>query len=133
MCDQQCLRSACAYAQSDQSLCWSLEYSMSVKLLTEHHSEFISLKGGCTGSSETTLVKMPHCWKSHAMAQICDYKSDNISQQMGFLTQENMSSRVCEQHRCRPACAYTQSYQCLCFFCLFDCISKLPTGDFLSF
>ena len=33
---------------------------MTVKLLTEHHLEFLSLKGGCTGSSESTLVKMPH-------------------------------------------------------------------------
>ena len=31
------LRAACAYAQSDQSLCKSLEYSMSVQLLTEHN------------------------------------------------------------------------------------------------
>ena len=69
MCDQQSLRSACAYAQSDQSLCWLLEYSMSVKLLTEHHLEFLSVKGDCTGSSESTLVKMPHCWKSHVTAQ----------------------------------------------------------------
>ena len=38
---------------------------MSVKLLTKHHLEFLSLKGGCTGSTESTLVKMPHCWKSH--------------------------------------------------------------------
>ena len=38
---------------------------MSVKLLTEHHFEFLSLKGGYTGSSEPTLVKIPHCWKSH--------------------------------------------------------------------
>ena len=37
MYDQQSLRSACAYAQSDQSLCWSLEYSIGVKLLTEQH------------------------------------------------------------------------------------------------
>ena len=43
---------------------------MTVKLLTEHHLEFLSLKGGCTGSSESTLVKMPHCWKSHVTAQI---------------------------------------------------------------
>ena len=35
---------------------------MSVKLLTEHHMEVLSLKGSCTGSSESTLVKMPHCW-----------------------------------------------------------------------
>ena len=70
MCDQQSLRPACAYAQSDQSLYKSLEYSMRVKLLSEHHLEFLSLKGGCRGSSESTLVKMPHCWKSHAMAHM---------------------------------------------------------------
>ena len=43
---------------------------MIVKLLTEHHFEFLSLKGGCRGSSESTHVKMPHCWKSHATAQL---------------------------------------------------------------
>ena len=41
---------------------------MIVKLLTEHHLEFLSLKGGCRGSSESTLVKMSNCWKSHATA-----------------------------------------------------------------
>ena len=43
---------------------------MIVKLLTEHHLEFISLIGGCTGSSESTLAKIPHYWKSHVTAQI---------------------------------------------------------------
>ena len=43
---------------------------MSVKQLTEHHLEFLSLKGDCTGSSESTLVKMPHCWKSQVTAQL---------------------------------------------------------------
>ena len=43
---------------------------MSVKLLTDHHLEFLRLKEGYTGSSESRLVKMPHYWKSHAMAQI---------------------------------------------------------------
>ena len=37
---------------------------MTVKLLTEYHLEFLSLKGGCTGSSESTLAKTSHCWKS---------------------------------------------------------------------
>ena len=46
---------------------------MSVKLLTEHHLEFLSLKGGYTGSSESTLDKMPHCWKSHVTAPILLY------------------------------------------------------------
>ena len=40
--------------------------------MTEHHLEFLSLKGGCTGSSESTLVKMLFCWKSHVMAQLFD-------------------------------------------------------------
>ena len=31
---------------------------MNVKLLTEHHSEFLSLNGDCRGSSKSTLVKM---------------------------------------------------------------------------
>ena len=40
---------------------------MIVKLLTEHHLQFLSLKGDCTGSSESTFVKMSNCWKSHAL------------------------------------------------------------------
>ena len=43
---------------------------MFVKLLTEHHLECLSLKGGCRGSSESTYVKIPNCWKSHALAYI---------------------------------------------------------------
>ena len=39
---------------------------MIVQLLIEHHLEFLSLKGGCRGSCESTLVKMSNCWKSHA-------------------------------------------------------------------
>ena len=38
--------------------------------MNEHHMEFLSLKGGCTGLSESTHVKMPHCWKSHVTAQL---------------------------------------------------------------
>ena len=58
MCDQQRPRSACAYVQFDQSLFYLL------------HLEFLSLTGGCTGLSESTPVKMPHCVKSHATAQM---------------------------------------------------------------
>ena len=43
---------------------------MTVKLLTEQHLEFLSLKGGCTGLSVSTLIKMSHCWKSHVSAQM---------------------------------------------------------------
>ena len=42
---------------------------MIVKLLTEHHLEFLSLKEGYRGSSDSTLVKMSNCWKSRAAAQ----------------------------------------------------------------
>ena len=43
---------------------------MTVKLLTEHHLEFLSLKGGCTGSSESIHVKIPYCWKSLVAADL---------------------------------------------------------------
>ena len=43
---------------------------MIIKLLTEHDLEFLNLKGGCTGLSESTLIKMPHCWKSHVAAHM---------------------------------------------------------------
>ena len=55
-----------------------------LKLLTEHHLEFLSLTGGRIGSSESTHVKMPHCWKSHALAHTlvvpceCIYSSSFI-------------------------------------------------------
>ena len=68
LCDQQSLRSACSYAQSDQRHGVSLEHSMTVKLLTKHYLKFRSLKEGCTGLSESTHFKMPHWWKSPVTA-----------------------------------------------------------------
>ena len=43
---------------------------MIVKLLTEYHLEFLSIKEGYRGSSESTHVKMSNCWKSHATAHL---------------------------------------------------------------
>ena len=43
---------------------------MTVMLLTEHNLEFVSLKGDCTGSRESTHVNIAHCWKSHVVAHV---------------------------------------------------------------
>ena len=51
---------------------------MIVKLLTEHHLEFLSLKEDYRGYSESTLVKMSNCWKSHAVAQLCTFMENNV-------------------------------------------------------
>ena len=61
---------------------------MTIKLLTEQHLEFLSLKGGCTGSSESIHVKMPYCGISNVTAHIhyfiifltsyCDKQSSGI-------------------------------------------------------
>ena len=64
---------------------------MTVKLLTEQHLKFLRLKGGCTGSSESTLVKMPHCWKSHVAAHISFSSSE---QGIHAWTQKFLSERV---------------------------------------
>ena len=59
---------------------------MIVKLLTEeHHLEFLSLKGGCRGSSESTLVKMSNCWKSHALALLKINHEEHIFRQGKYL------------------------------------------------
>ena len=48
-----------AYAQSDQSLCLSLEYSMIVKLLIEHHLEFLNLKEAAEARPSLHLSNSP--------------------------------------------------------------------------
>ena len=50
---------------SGLNILWVLSYWPNTIL------EFLSLKGGCTGSSGSTLDKMPHRWKSHVAAQLC--------------------------------------------------------------
>ena len=49
---------------------------MTVKLLTEQHLEFLSLKEAQARLSlQCTLVKMPHCRKSHVAAHLRWYHS----------------------------------------------------------
>ena len=50
---------------------------MNIKLLNEHNLEFLSLKEGYTGSSESIHFKMPHCWKSHVAAHLSFYKKQS--------------------------------------------------------
>ena len=70
---------------------------MSVKLLTEQNLEFLSLKGGCTGLSESTPVKMPHCWKSHDAAHFSMQTYDvgtqkNLLAETLLLSTQNISN-----------------------------------------
>ena len=73
---------------------------MSVKLLTEYHLEFPGLKGGCTGSAESTLFKMPHCWKSHITAH--DKISKPIGQKLAGHFSEKTNSTTERIGRCHP-------------------------------
>ena len=57
---QQRLRPACAHAQSDQSLCKSLEHSITVKLLTEQYLGFLSLKEEAAQQARLSL-HLPKC------------------------------------------------------------------------
>ena len=77
---------------------------MIVKLLTIHHLKFLGLKGGYRGSSESTLVKMSNCWKSHALVHIVvtcsqrkqpfDYESENQRKLIIFLIRKLSSSFI---------------------------------------
>ena len=70
MYDQQSLRPACAYAQSDQSLCSSLEYSMSAKLLIRHLLEVLSLKEAAEARLSLHLSKC-HIVGNHMLRLTC--------------------------------------------------------------
>ena len=84
---------------------------MSVKRLTEHNLEFLSLKGGCTGKSESTLVKMPHCWKSRVMAHfILYYLTSSCNQQQAMFCY------------CGTPCSYLNIlFQILTDICIINC------------
>ena len=70
---------------------------MSVKLPTEHHLEFLSLMGGCTGSSESTHVKFPHCWKSHVAAHI--WASTHVFLYLSYMPPINAHADVTKKVR----------------------------------
>ena len=70
---------------------------MSVKLLTENHFEILSLIGRCTGSYESTLVTMPHCWKSLVAAHL----SYNLN--WFILLPDKMCTMLCwNVKQCKP-------------------------------
>ena len=114
MCVQQRLRPACAYAQSDQSLYYFLEYSMTLRPLTKYHLEFLSLQGGCTGSSESTLVKYHIVGNHMSLLIFRPATHQNLILYMGLIVRKPVFE-VCEQQRRRPACAFPRSDQGLCF------------------
>ena len=91
---------------------------MIIKLLTEHHLAFLSLTGGRTGSSESTLVKMSNCWKSHAAAQFLNEKVNNSftsDLRIGIQPQHQMS-QSCRHtlfpipHCDRPQCGLSRNW-----------------------
>ena len=66
----------------------------------EKHSvpTFLSLKGGCTDSPESTLVKMPRCWKPHVAA----YFSKAVLTTSGnFWRPWNLRFSICKSLRCK--------------------------------
>ena len=64
---------------------------MAVKLLTEHNLDFLSLTGGCTGSSESTLVNMPHCWKSHVTAHLFETLQQSSKLELQYVNHLTMT------------------------------------------
>ena len=72
---------------------------MIVKLLTEHLFEFLSLTGGCRGSSESTLIKTSNCWKSHAAAHIILTMTGlNLPKLPTFFTFSSQAVVYCEHY-----------------------------------
>ena len=82
---------------------------MIVKLLIEHHLEFLSLKGGCRGSSESTLVKISNCWKCR-----CSYVKEKNASYLHYTAYGNgvhqkVQVGMCAHQRLRSSCAFVKS------------------------
>ena len=58
-----------ALTQTGQSLCKSFDYSLSVKLLTEHHFEFLSLIGEAALARLSLFMSKCHIVRNH-MSQL---------------------------------------------------------------
>ena len=64
-----------------------MNYVMNTKLLNKHHLEFLSLQGGCRGSSESIHVKKCHIVGNLMSRLICkihkvEMYSDLMSQSL---------------------------------------------------
>ena len=85
---------------------------MIVKLLTEQRLEFLSLKGGCPGSSESTLFKIPHCWKSRVAAHFIVfsqmYHTGKKSLQSHGIIVASLLYHHCLRHRTFHPCLIVQ-------------------------
>ena len=66
-----CATSKGSYQPAHTRLCKSHKYSMNVNLLTEHHLKFLSLKGGCTDSSESLQLSKYHIVGNHMSRLKC--------------------------------------------------------------
>ena len=77
---------------------------MTVNILTEPFG-VSKLKGGCTGSSQSTLVKTPHYWKSRVAAHMRDKIKENSNEQEKssiirvWVGQKNPSLGITRDHR----------------------------------
>ena len=95
---------------------------MIVKLLTEHRLEFVSLKGGYTGSSESTLVKMPHC----VAAQFMTYwlRADRCVRYAGWYIHISKKRKNSDKY-------HKSSFSCM--QCAVSCSSSLKLFFFFLF
>ena len=82
---------------------------MIVKLLTEHHLEFLSLKGGCRGSSESTHVKIPYFWKSHATALIYSPVLEIVILPLAAVTAQRILHLVAVSPELGRSCTYMKN------------------------
>ena len=94
---------------------------MTLRLQAEHHFGFLSLKGGCTGSYESTLIKMPYCWKSHVTAHagvtgnVLHWSKNYLSDRKQRVVLPSISSAWNFIRACVPQC----SILCSLFFLVY--------------
>ena len=108
---------------------------MPVKLMTEHHLEFLSLTEGCTGSSESIHVKMPHCHMSqlHYVYAIRRPTSRLVqSIQLGFIFHGNSTYLIEFSKNLERIVLYVQPIQLLGFIVSWKQVTTIRSNTYLT-
>ena len=106
MYDQKRLRSACAYAQSDQSLCYSLEYSMSVMLLTEQFLEYLK--------TATLIISMFYQKELYEPWNLIQVSSKSVGKWASYWHLKNSIWPTFSRH-CEHLISFQYFFNCLIF------------------
>ena len=104
---------------------------MNVKLLTEQHLEFLSLKGGYTDSSESTLLEIT-CHSSNEYTKERPHSQINHTNALAFVMRRliGLRQKHCDSMSCETVSEIIDVINCVTFLWMSQGFIRLATLKF---